>query len=97
MMLPGRASSIKINEGNSYYRHLGLTLRDEHVTNDYLYRWEKAGKVWWETMNSGQIPAACTFIQFADVTVDKAEELFGNDGATIVRKAWTDVGVVRKS
>ncbi|KAI1772221.1 Metalloprotease [Hypoxylon cercidicola] len=61
------------------------------------YSWEKAGKIWWETMQSGQIPARCTFIQFADVTVEKAEELFGDDAAAIVRKAWTDVGVVRKS
>ncbi|KAI0120825.1 Metalloprotease [Hypoxylon sp. NC0597] len=61
------------------------------------YSWEKAGKIWWETMQSGQIPARCTFIQFADVTVDKAEELFGEDAAAIVRKAWNDVGVVRKS
>ncbi|KAI1799032.1 Metalloprotease [Daldinia bambusicola] len=61
------------------------------------YSWEKAGKIWWETMNSGQIPSRCTFIQFADVTVDKAEELFGADAAAIVRKAWNDVGVARKS
>ncbi|KAI1263135.1 metalloprotease [Xylariaceae sp. FL1019] len=61
------------------------------------YSWEKAGKIWWETMKSGQIPAKATFLQFADVTVDKAEELFGDDAAAIVRKAWNEVGVVRKN
>ncbi|KAI0451311.1 metalloprotease [Xylaria acuta] len=61
------------------------------------YSWEKAGKIWWETMSSGQIPPKCTFIQFADATVDKAEELFGDDAAAIVRKAWNEVGVVRKT
>ncbi|KAI0112600.1 metalloprotease [Nemania sp. FL0031] len=61
------------------------------------YSWEKAGKIWWETMKSGQIPAKCKFIQFADATVDKAEELFGDDAAAIVRKAWNEVGVVRKT
>ncbi|KAI0400002.1 metalloprotease [Xylaria palmicola] len=61
------------------------------------YSWEKAGKIWWETMRSGQIPPRCTFIQFADATVDKAEELFGDDAAAIVRKAWNEVGVVRKT
>ncbi|KAI0433771.1 metalloprotease [Xylaria sp. FL1042] len=60
------------------------------------YSWEKAGKIWWETLQSGQIPPRCTFIQFADATVDKAEELFGDDAAAIVRKAWNEVGVVRK-
>jgi len=48
-------------------------------------------------MRSGEIPAKCKFIQFADVTVDKAEELFGDEAAAIVRKAWNDVGVARKS
>ncbi|KAI0469108.1 metalloprotease [Xylaria cf. heliscus] len=61
------------------------------------YSWEKAGKIWWETMRSGQIPPRCTFIQFADATVDKAEELFGDDAAATVRKAWNEVGVVRKT
>ncbi|KAI0808485.1 metalloprotease [Xylaria sp. FL0064] len=61
------------------------------------YSWEKAGKIWWETLQSGQIPPRCTFIQFADATVDKAEELFGDDAAAIVRKAWNEVGVVRNS
>ncbi|KAI0444211.1 metalloprotease [Xylaria telfairii] len=61
------------------------------------YSWEKAGKIWWETMRSGQIAPRCTFIQFADATVDKAEELFGDEAAAIVRKAWNEVGVVRKS
>ncbi|KAI1362289.1 metalloprotease [Xylaria arbuscula] len=61
------------------------------------YSWEKAGKIWWETLQSGQIPPKCTFIQFADATVEKAEELYGEDGASIVRKAWNEVGVVRKS
>ncbi|RWA10255.1 hypothetical protein EKO27_g4851 [Xylaria grammica] len=60
------------------------------------YSWEKAGKIWWETLQSGQIPPRCTFIQFADATVDKAEELFGDDAAAIVRKAWNEVGVIRK-
>ncbi|KAG6038334.1 hypothetical protein E4U41_004307 [Claviceps citrina] len=60
------------------------------------YSWEKAGQIWWKTMTSGNIPARCTFKQFADVTVDCAEEAFGEDAAKIVRKAWTDVGVSRK-
>ncbi|KAJ6788614.1 hypothetical protein PWT90_10563 [Aphanocladium album] len=40
------------------------------------YSWEKAGQIWWKTMNSGQIPAKCTFLQFADVTVEIAEQEF---------------------
>ncbi|KAG5951000.1 hypothetical protein E4U53_004009 [Claviceps sorghi] len=60
------------------------------------YSWEKAGQIWWKAMTSGNIPARCSFQQFADVTVECAEEEFGEDAAKIVRKAWTDVGVRRK-
>jgi len=60
------------------------------------YSWEKAGKVWWVTVTTHRIPPTCKFIQFADVTVDVAEELFGDDAAKIVRAAWNEVGVVRK-
>ena len=59
------------------------------------YSWEKAGQVWWKAMNSGRVPPRCTFKQFADVTVDCAEDDFGQDAAKIVRQAWTDVGVTR--
>ncbi|TQV97397.1 peptidase M4, thermolysin [Cordyceps javanica] len=54
------------------------------------YSWEKAGQIWWKTMNSGKIPTRCTFLQFADVTVDVAEEEF--KAGKIVRKAWDDEG-----
>lgn len=57
------------------------------------YSWEKAGKIWWETMRSGQIAPRSTFLQFADVTISKAEELFGADGKKIVKDAWAQVGV----
>ncbi|TWU75091.1 hypothetical protein ED733_006889 [Metarhizium rileyi] len=60
------------------------------------YSWEKAGKIWWKALTSGNIPARCSFEQFADVTVDCAEEEFGKDAAKTVRKAWTDVGVARR-
>jgi len=60
------------------------------------YSWEKAGKIWFETVTSNRIAHKCKFIQFADATVDVAEELFGDDAAKIVRAAWNDVGVARK-
>lgn len=59
------------------------------------YSWEKAGQIWWKAMTSGNVPPRCNFKQFADVTVDTAEEEFGADAAKIIRKAWTDVGVSR--
>jgi Zn-dependent metalloprotease len=60
------------------------------------YSWEKAGQIWWKTMTSGRIPSRCTFLQFADVTIDIAEDLYGDEGAKIVAEAWKEVGVTRK-
>ncbi|EEU40502.1 uncharacterized protein NECHADRAFT_32824 [Fusarium vanettenii 77-13-4] len=57
------------------------------------YSWEKAGKIWWEAMKSGKVPSKCTFKQFADVTVDCAQDLYGESAAKKVKKAWSDVGV----
>lgn len=59
------------------------------------YSWEKAGKIWWETMKSGKVTPRCTFKEFADVTVDTGKELFGEEAAKKMRKAWEDVGVTR--
>lgn len=59
------------------------------------YSWEKAGQIWWKAMTSGRVPPKCTFQQFADVTVDMAEEEFSKEAADKVRKAWAQVGVSR--
>ncbi|KAL6835698.1 hypothetical protein J3E69DRAFT_361069 [Trichoderma sp. SZMC 28015] len=59
------------------------------------YSWDKAGKIWWRAMTSGWVPVNCTFRHFANVTVDCAEELFGEEAARTVRDAWTQVGVTR--
>ncbi|KAL7946552.1 hypothetical protein V8C42DRAFT_352687 [Trichoderma barbatum] len=56
------------------------------------YSWEKAGKIWWKTMRSGKVPENCTFLQFADVTVDIANKEFDDNVAKAVRKAWDEVG-----
>lgn len=58
------------------------------------YSWEKAGQIWWKTMNSGKIPPKCDFKEFAKATVEIARELHGKEGAQKVRKAWKDVGVL---
>lgn len=62
------------------------------------FAWEKAGRIWWNAsiVKKASIPQKCTFIQFADVTVESAMELYGADAATIVRDVWNQVGVERK-
>lgn len=59
------------------------------------YSWEKAGQIWWKTMTGGKIAPRSNFLQFADVTVETAQEEFGDEAAQVVRKAWDTVGVTR--
>lgn len=60
------------------------------------YTWEKVGRIWWKVVSERAIPPSCTFIQFADATVDAAVALFGKEEACIVRDAWNQVGVKRE-
>jgi Zn-dependent metalloprotease len=57
------------------------------------YCWEKAGRIWWTTLKTHRIPSTCTFIQFADATVNVANELFDDKVANEIRKAWDAVGI----
>ncbi|MBW8797366.1 MAG: M4 family metallopeptidase [Streptomyces sp.] len=58
------------------------------------FAWEKAGRIWYETMTSGQLPQDCTFRQFADATANTAKRLY-NSGSELVavEDAWRAVGV----
>ncbi|KAL5351760.1 subtilisin-like protein [Pseudogymnoascus australis] len=61
------------------------------------FAWEKAGKIWYATLTNSRIKAiarTATFKQWADVTVDQANKLFGTSAAIIVRNAWVAVGVL---
>jgi Zn-dependent metalloprotease len=57
------------------------------------YCWEKVGRIWWTVLKEKRIPTTCTFAQLSDATTAAAQELFGGNAATIVKKAWDDVGV----
>jgi Zn-dependent metalloprotease len=58
------------------------------------YAWEKAGKIWWMTLNSHNISSECTFVLFANATIDNAKELFDENVAMVVRNAWISVGIL---
>lgn len=61
------------------------------------HTWDKAGPIWWATMNSGRIKEQSTFIEFADLTVAIAKEEYDQQTAEIVREAWNKVGVAAKT
>ena len=58
------------------------------------FSWDKAGQIWYKTLNDPTIPTKCTFKEFADLTIKQAIALYGAGAATTVRSAWVGVGVL---
>ncbi|GAA1849562.1 protealysin inhibitor emfourin [Microlunatus capsulatus] len=58
--------------------------------------WERAGRVWYDTLTGGAIGSDVDFVGFAEATVASAARLFPDDAdvATRVRGAWAEVGVL---
>ncbi len=57
--------------------------------------WEKAGRVWYDTITSRNVPTGADFAMFASMTYATAGKLFGatSTEGDAVREAWTAVGV----
>jgi len=57
--------------------------------------WEAPGRIWYETLTNGSLPAAATFTVFARATVRAAADLFGaaSPEHDAVRAAWETVKV----
>ncbi|MBK9710177.1 MAG: M4 family metallopeptidase [Kouleothrix sp.] len=59
------------------------------------YAWEKAGRVWYETLRDARLRPSTGFRRFARLTVLSAGRLFG-DGSSeqaAVSEAWAEVGI----
>lgn len=59
--------------------------------------WEKAGRVWYDTLTGGALSTTIEFAAFAAETVRTASRLYGETAAETeaVRNAWKGVGVTR--
>ncbi len=59
------------------------------------YAWEKAGKIWYATLQS-KLRSRATFWDAAQATIAIAEQLYGQDSTeqNAVREAWQTVGVI---
>ncbi|WP_125616501.1 M4 family metallopeptidase [Specibacter cremeus] len=57
------------------------------------YAWEKAGKIWYQTLVARLRPNT-QFDEAAQATVDVAGEMFGAAEQNAVRNAWQEVGVL---
>jgi Zn-dependent metalloprotease len=57
------------------------------------FAWEKAGRIWYETLRAPQLKATASFRSFAALTVRQAHVFFGADEVAAVREAWAQVGI----
>ena len=60
------------------------------------YAWEKAGRIWYETLRDSQLRPITTFKRFAQLTLANAQRLYGTSGPEqqAVLSAWNQVGIV---
>ena len=61
------------------------------------YAWEKAGRIWYETLRDRRLKPTATFRQFARLTALNADHLFGKSERAAVVSAWAEVGVKANS
>jgi Zn-dependent metalloprotease len=59
------------------------------------YAWEKAGRIWYETLRDSRLRPNTGFKSFAGLTVDNAGRLYGFGSAEqkAVRHGWAEVGI----
>ena len=57
------------------------------------HAWEKAGRIWYETLRDKRLKPTATFAQFARYTVANAAHFFGKAERQAVAGAWSAVGV----
>jgi Zn-dependent metalloprotease len=59
------------------------------------YAWERAGRIWYETLQHSGLRPRSTFSRFAGITVQVAERIYGNgsEEAKAVHEGWDKVGV----
>lgn len=58
--------------------------------------WEKAGRIWYQTLTHGRMTARADFQAVADLTVSAAGDLFGRGSLEqkAVRTGWAEVGIL---
>ena len=59
------------------------------------FAWEKAGRIWYDTLRDSHVRPTTGFLSFARLTVTNAARLFGDNSAEqkAVREAWQEVGL----
>jgi Zn-dependent metalloprotease len=63
------------------------------------FAWEKAGRIWYETLRDSGLRTNTGFKRFANLTVATATRLYGPESLeqTVVVNAWAMVGIATTS
>jgi hypothetical protein len=61
------------------------------------FAWEKAGRIWYATLRDSRLSSTASFQEFADLTTDNADKLFGAVERQAVINAWQQVGILVQS
>jgi Zn-dependent metalloprotease len=57
------------------------------------FAWEKAGRIWYDTLRDRRLKHTATFHQFAQLTVQNAARAFDKTTRDAVAAAWAEVGI----
>ncbi|KAH8103059.1 hypothetical protein BXZ70DRAFT_769210 [Cristinia sonorae] len=57
------------------------------------HSWDRAGRIWWAVLSGGQLQPDADFHDFAKLTCEAAQSLYGSSVKTVVETAWREVGV----
>ncbi|MGF7209088.1 Zn-dependent metalloprotease [Skermanella aerolata] len=62
------------------------------------YAWEKAGRIWYETLRDPRLTSEAKFVEFASLSASLAGRLYGtgSDEQRAVTEAWMEVGILQK-
>jgi len=55
--------------------------------------WDVAGNIWYRTLLDSRLSSTAQFQDFANLTVDNADKLYGASVRAAVTQAWQDVGI----
>jgi Zn-dependent metalloprotease len=96
---PGHMDGFVRTTGDNGGVHInsGIPNRAFYLTATALggHAWERAGRIWYDTLTGGSLATDADFAAFATATADTATRLFGATAAETdaVKNAWKGVGV----
>ncbi|MEX1079431.1 MAG: M4 family metallopeptidase [Homoserinimonas sp.] len=96
---PGHMDGYIVTPDDNGGVHLnsGIPNRAFYLVADALggFAWERAGRIWYDTITAGTLPADADFTRFSRATMDAAVVRFGvgSEEHNAVKRAWDTVGV----